>query len=86
MVNTTSETKPQDPIVVKETMTKKIPAPIPDINVWQLKKSNLINNHTDTTTPTTTATITITDNQITSNSKFMLFILYIYDYINKNNL
>lgn len=42
MVNTTSETKPQEPLVVKDIAPKKIPAPIPNVNVWQLK-----------TTPTT---------------------------------
>lgn len=53
MVNTTSEIKPQEHIVVKDVVPKKIPAPIPNVNVWQLKKT----------------TTTTTDNNTTSNSK-----------------
>lgn len=53
MVNlTNSETKPQEQnndTVNKETTPKKIPAPIPNVNVWQVKKQPL------TTTNTTTA-------------------------------
>lgn len=58
MVNTTtSETKAQELDVMKDIAPKKIPAPIPHVNVWQLKKT--------TTTTTTTDT--------TSNSKYLLF-------------
>jgi hypothetical protein len=45
MVNSTAnlESKVQEPIIEKKTETvkeapKKIPAPIPNVNVWQVKK------------------------------------------------
>ncbi|KAG2233286.1 hypothetical protein BDF21DRAFT_414317 [Thamnidium elegans] len=54
MVNlSTSDTKVQEPIVVKDPVPKKIPAPIPNVNVWQLKKQ---------TVPITTTTTTSTTN------------------------
>lgn len=51
MVNTTAnlESKAQEPIVEKSTETvkeapKKIPAPIPNVNVWQVKKQAVSSN------------------------------------------
>ncbi|CAO3637443.1 unnamed protein product [Mucor hiemalis] len=50
MVNlTNSETKPQEQnndTVNKETTPKKIPAPIPNVNVWQVKKQPLTTTNT----------------------------------------
>lgn len=55
MVNlSTSDTKVQEPIVVKDPVPKKIPAPIPNVNVWQLKKQTVPITTTTTTTATTT--------------------------------
>jgi hypothetical protein len=44
MVNSTTDMKAQEPVIEKSTeivkdAPKKIPAPIPDVNVWQIKKS-----------------------------------------------
>ncbi|GAA5800214.1 hypothetical protein EDC94DRAFT_649369 [Helicostylum pulchrum] len=55
MVNlSTSDIKVQEPIVVKDPVPKKIPAPIPNVNVWQLKKQTVPITTTTTTTTTTT--------------------------------
>ncbi|CAO3615375.1 unnamed protein product [Mucor fragilis] len=41
MVNSTTDTKPQEPTMTEkpaDALPKKVPAPIPDVNVWQIKK------------------------------------------------
>ncbi|KAI7888081.1 uncharacterized protein EV154DRAFT_545078 [Mucor mucedo] len=57
MVNTTSEIKPQEQNVVKDITPKKIPAPIPNVNVWQLKATTTTTTTTSSTTTTTTSNI-----------------------------
>lgn len=52
MVNLT-ETKPQEQTTEnvnnKETIPKQIPAPIPNVNVWQVKKQPLTKNTNNNT-------------------------------------
>ncbi|CAO0792344.1 unnamed protein product [Mucor circinelloides] len=41
MVNSTTDTKPQEPTMTEkpaDASPKKVPAPIPDVNVWQINK------------------------------------------------
>ncbi|KAI7898826.1 uncharacterized protein BX663DRAFT_461280 [Cokeromyces recurvatus] len=56
MVSTasTSNTKAQEPTMEKTTETKneapkKVPAPIPDVNVWQLKKQSMTTSNNNST-------------------------------------
>lgn len=63
MVNLT--TKVQEPIVSKEPVPKKIPAPIPNVNVWQLKKQAIVPE-----TPITS-----------NSKFFFLFFFFNYQYI-----